>query len=415
MITKKITLFLLCFLLGNNLVYPQVSKVNPSYIPQDTDSLKLALKEQVERIAREGRHSIMYVPQCLAQGTTTDGFFDYEFLHQILEALEKIRAAYPEVKDINPEGGVYNTLSPVIAYNYPSGYRYPRESFSIRYVIVYLTNEATKNIFELYPNKKIRNLKSAEIDSTGIKNIDALNRKLGVKKLKLYKLREGEGSSLVIIYKNYHDVLQLLKMYESFPEVKYGQTDGYIWVGPPDQIYLLQKNEEWYFAFCKSRGETWPRKYYIYYYSPVSKTIKKMLEFLPPGKDFESNIWLGIIDRRFTLKPFQSYHQILKAVKSKKWWHRLYAMEVLGNLMLPDFIRHGVDSQEKIDTIRKDVLKDRKKVVKILLDNLNNEDNDVSMTACTYLRLISKEEYKKSDIEKWKTWYNHYKERTDWD
>ena len=140
-----------------------------------------------------------------------------------------------------------------------------------------------------------------------------------------------------------------------------------------------------------------------------------MLEFLPPGKDFESNIWLGIIDRRFTLKPFQSYHQILKAAKSKKWWHRLYAMEVLGNLMLPDFIRHGVDSQEKIDTIRKDVLKDRKKVVKILLDNLNNEDNDVSMTACTYLRLISKEEYKKSDIEKWKTWYNHYKERTDWD
>jgi hypothetical protein len=410
MITKKISLFLLCFLLGNNLAYPQISKVNPSNIPHNIDSLELALKEQVERIAKEGRHSIMYVAQCLAQGTTTDGLFDYEFLHQILEALEKIRAAYPEVKNINPRGGVHNTLFPVIDNNYPLGYRYPWDSFSIRDIFVGFTTDAAKKLLDLYPKKK-----NTEIDSTGIKNIDALNRKLGVKKLKLYKLSEGEVSSLVINYKNYHDVLQLLKMYESFPEVKYSEIDGYIRIGPPDQIYLLKKNEGWYFAFCKSRGETWPRKYYIFYYSPVSKTLKKMLEFLPPCKDFESNIWLGIIDRRFALKPFQSYHEILKTAKSKKWWHRLYALNVLGNLMLPEFSLHGEDNQEKTDTIQKDVLRNRKKVVKILLDNLNNEDHDISMTAYTYLRLISKEEYKKSDIEKWKTWYNHYKERNDWD
>jgi hypothetical protein len=412
MITQKVTLFLLCFLIGNNPLQSQLSETNRSTIPQDIDSLELALKAQAERVAREGRHSIMYVAQCLAQGTTTDGFFDYEFLHQIIEALEKIRAEYPEVKNINPEGGVYNTLSPVVANDSPLRYRYPRGNFSIRDIFVYLTNGATNRILESYPKRKEWKLSSVQIDSTGIKNIDSLNTKLGATEIKIYLLSKYDGSSLYVKYANYHDILQLIKEYEHYKEVKYAQVNEYIQVGPPNQIYLLRKNNAWYFAFCRSRGEGRSREYYIFNYSPISKTVKKMLEFLPPCKDFESDIWLGLIDRQRSLKPFQSFNQILKTVRSKKWWHKLYALDVLGQLLLPQSFQYAESNKQKVDIIRKEVGVNQKKVIKILLDNLNNVDSDISMTAYLYLRLFSKKDYNKTDIKKWKTWYNFYQKRT---
>lgn len=394
--------------------YPQLSRGNQPNKYNDNnlniDSLEQALKEQYERFERlkPYRYSIWYEAKCLAQGTTKDGFFDYKFINKIILALKKIRAEFPEVKSIHVQGGVYNSLNPVIIDRANNTYRYKHHigNFAINYLQIELNGEVTKRVLQRINIESVDRFSSFKLDATGIEEIDKLNEKYGAIDLKINVGKSMKGSSVWIKFDKSLDILRLIEIYNQLPGISGCGVNGMLIAGPYDETYLIIKNKKWHFVFKDSSRDNITHYYYFTYFPDYNKVVKieeLTLDLLKP------KLWLWGIPKYRPLEPFDSYNDLLKTVKSDKWWEKLYALDVIGYLLLPKFNRYGVDDIDKVNKIRDMVISNKIKILDIFLNNLREEDKDISSMAYNYLRIFSGMDYPESNYEKWRKWFNKFK------
>lgn len=351
--------------------------------------------------------------KCVAQGLTKDGFFEDTLIHNIAEILEKLHKKYPEISDIHPRGGVYNSLNPIIINepNNPFKYRHLSENFTLVDLNVSLNANATRQIMKISSIDTVYNFSRFKIDSTGIKNIDILNKKYGSTKISVWIPSDLSRSSLHIKFRQKLDIIRLIEIYTALPEVTSATAEHYIGCNA-SEIYLIIKENNWHFVFKKGWGETGfgcrHNQFHYFTYNLDSFTFQKNDELY--FDNFKENIklWHFGIPKIRMVYPFTDYENLIQTAKSEIWWEKLYAIDVIGYLMLPDFVRYNVDDEILVDEIRDKIINNKKDLLRLLISNLNISDNDISKTAYTYLLLISGKKYSLNDSGNWLNWVNQY-------
>lgn len=374
----------------------------------EVDSLEIRLKLQVEKIEKEKPYNFkktkLYQAQCLCQGTTEDGLFDQKTIDEIIFALDRIRAEYPDLKKIKNRGGVHNYLYPSII-NWPNHkvkYHYPRDDFELNFIFLAIKSETNRKIYSKFGKYTTFYTVGYRNDSLGIKSIDDLNKKYSA-----YKIRYYDRKSLWITFKSNLDIIRSCERYMQLDEVTNAGRNELLIVGRYDEIRLIKKENIWYFLFFEGSSS---ECFYVIY-SPSTKEIIDYKEFSPSTSNYQEMIWSGLIQSRRPIKPFVSYAHLIKGVKSDNWWEKLYALDILGYLQLQHFIRYGEDDFNKVERIRQDVINHEINVTKILLKNLESKDQDISQTAYTYIRLKSGENYSIKEMDKWNNWFVQYQKQ----
>ena len=354
--------------------------------------------------------------KCISQGLSTNGIFNDAWLMSLVDVLKKIHEKFPEISNIHSNAGVNNNLNPIIINepNNPFRYRHQTDLFPIDQIIIILNRQATIQILSFLKKDTTKTFISYDISETGIDDLDELNKKYGAKKLKYYLSKDLSQSSLYIQFKQKLDILKLIEVYSALPEVKSAHTNPYIGC-VQNAIYFIKKKKFWYFVFYNGWKETGfgcrYNHYYYFTYNLESKQVEKNDELfldIYNIQELRSNIkicYFGIPKIRF-VTVFKNYVDLMNKAKSNIWWEKIYALDVLGFLMLPKFVRSNVDDQKQVDKIRNEVLAHHEKIIKLFISNLTCSNKDISKTVYTYLRLISNKSFSINDTESWENWYN---------
>lgn len=358
--------------------------------------------------------------KCMSQGLSQNGIFDDDFLISLVGVLKKICKKFPEISNIHSKSGVYNNLNPVIVDepNNPFKYRHQKNLYPIDQIKIILNRETTIKILSFLIKDTTQTFVTYDIVETGIENLDELNKKYGALKLKYHISKDNYRSSLLIKFKQKLDILRLIEIYSSLPEVIDAQMNWYIGC-IKKAIYFLKKESYWYFVFRDGWKETGfgcqINRYHYFTYSLETQEIKKNDELFLDFHNFQENrknikIWYFGIPKLRYIAPFKNYRDLIYKAESNIWWEKLYALDVLGFLMLPKFVRSNLDDQKKVDEIRNEVLSNSEEIIKLFISNLSCSDRDISKTVYTYLRLISNKSYSINDAESWDNWFNgHWK------
>lgn len=357
--------------------------------------------------------------KCMSQSLSENGIFDDDFLINLVSVLKKIHIKFPEISNIHSKSGVYNNINPIIIDepNNPFKYRHQNSLYLIDQINIYLNRQTTIKILSFLQKDTTQTFITYDIVETGIKNIDELNKKYSALKLKYHISKDNSRSSLLIVFKQKLDILKLIEIYSALPEVIDAQVNWYIGC-VKKSIYFIKKEPFWYFVFRDGWEETGfgcqYNRYYYFTYDLESRKIEKNDELFLDFHNIKelrkkSKIWyFGIPKIRF-VRVFKNFNALFDKAKSDTWWEKIYALDVLGFLMLPKFVRSNVDDQNQVDEIRNEVLANRKEIISLFISNLSCPDRDISKTVYTYLRLISSNSYSINDIESWENWFiEHY-------
>ena len=335
-----------------------------------------------------------YQAQYLAQGHTKLGIFDPDEINDIENALIQIKNSHPALVGIKNNGGVYNSLSPITIdfTNNSFNYLHPKSHFTINQVILEISSDT--------PMKSQQGLNSEIAMPLGIKSLDQLN-----KKYKAHTIKHDYSNTVFISFSSNLDIITVCNEYMRLDEVIDAMPNHLVTVWKEDYIRLLKKENFWYFLFNKNGSKT---NYYVIY-SPADRKVIKFKAIDVSTKKTSEMIWQGIILTRRPIKPFRSYSHLYSVAESENWWERLYAIDVMGILLLDKNARYGEDNFEKFKQLRQEVLKNRIQVINLLISNLINGDEDISNTVHTYLMMISGKNYLQTDINNWNKWFSEYK------
>ena len=352
----------------------------------------------------------------MSQGLSEYGIFRSDFIDTLVKILKNVRQKFPEISNIHSDAGAYNNLYPSIINetNNPFKYRHQKVLFPIERINLYLSTSTTWKILlhlNLDPNQTF---KSYDIKFTGIKTIDEFNKKYGASNIQFYISKDIYRSTLRIQFNQNLDILKLIQIYSALPEVNSAHVTGYVIGMIRNIIYFLKKESNWHFVFIEKCGwECRNQRFHYFTYNLSTKEISKDDEVYIDFQDIEDirenvKIWhFGIPKWRY-VSPFKNYNDLRSTAKSNIWWEKLYALDVMGYLMLSKFVRYNVDDQQKVDETRNKVLSNRKEIIKLFISNLSSSDRDISKTVYTYLCLISNKTYSITDIEKWTNWFNEH-------
>ncbi len=236
---------------------------------------------------------------------------------------------------------------------------------------------------------------------------DKLNKQYGASKfIDFPGLR-----SMTLNFPQDMDVPSLAEEYKKLACVRDAYPDPT--VGDGNEIFYLRKNGDHLFVFKKGWGDCPSgcinNHFHYISYDPDTKKIKKHGE-LKNMQDAGFPLW-GI-PRRYTIKPFENYDDLIEKCKSEQWWVALHSLHVVGRLITTDHIAFGSESKDAFAKLKHGILANKQKSLAVYVDALSSKDDQVRDVAWQTLKHLSGKRYKATDVKSWKSWLDSDAART---
>lgn len=212
---------------------------------------------------------------------------------------------------------------------------------------------------------------------TGNQSIDSLTS--------IYQMTDVEIHSLFFIL-NFAYPLKiplLADRYEAIPGVIYAEANGYI--GDGDNIECFKKNNLWHLAFSRGWGDC-PAGCIDRYYWYVTVDENRLAQLVDERERDFSNpyIYLWNIPPRYAATVFSDADEILYTARSaSEWWIRRHAIEAIGRFFTYEYpwVGEDLDNSTLFESIRNDLLSNKREVIEVLIQLLNDPDPDVKASA----------------------------------